>query len=270
MAIDLEALPAARGIYRIYRGRVSYIGLSDNIRQRLRQHLNNSACRSSIIIDIGRAKVSVLELLPKSSDRQLALREWYWFERFRQRGHILVNDPKTLGRTPSGQYYPRNESKRVSKRGAGMSAPATERTWPWSLGYVGVAIACFSAGFLGVKRIKQTLPSIADVPETPAVVVLDEGDRAETARFICNKLLRRGSRGESVATLQNRLQTLGYLKDRPDGIYGLGTQEAVEAFQSDRGLVADGVAGCRTQSALHDSSTTLYYDTPTAVTSDGG
>lgn len=67
------------------------------------------------------------------------------------------------------------------------------------------------------------------------------------------KLLRRGSRGETVRDLQRTLTGLGYPLEA-DGIFGPLTERAVRMFQKDRGLVADGIVGPRTASALRAAS----------------
>ena len=63
-----------------------------------------------------------------------------------------------------------------------------------------------------------------------------------------------GSRGSEVTAIQTRLAELGYFKDRIDGIFGSRTKAAVIAFQRDRGLTADGIAGKNTLAALGVSS----------------
>lgn len=64
------------------------------------------------------------------------------------------------------------------------------------------------------------------------------------------KVLRYGSRGEEVKELQQNLQTLGYLSDTPDGIFGNNTKNAVMAFQKANGLSVDGVVGSDTKKAI--------------------
>ncbi len=49
--------------------------------------------------------------------------------------------------------------------------------------------------------------------------------------------------------MQAMLNALGYTAGA-DGWFGIGTQEALEAFQTDKGLNADGVAGPMTIEAL--------------------
>lgn len=58
------------------------------------------------------------------------------------------------------------------------------------------------------------------------------------------EILKKGSRGESVKTLQAFFHLL------PDGIFGALTEEAVKEFQKSHGLTADGVVGPKTWKAL--------------------
>lgn len=60
--------------------------------------------------------------------------------------------------------------------------------------------------------------------------------------------IRLGSRGESVKTLQNKLNLIA------DGIFGPITQEAVRQFQYENGLVEDGIVGPKTWEKLGISS----------------
>ena len=54
--------------------------------------------------------------------------------------------------------------------------------------------------------------------------------------------LAKGSRGEAVKALQERLKELGFYTGKVDGDYGKGTLRAVTAFESRNGLAADGAA----------------------------
>jgi hypothetical protein len=64
--------------------------------------------------------------------------------------------------------------------------------------------------------------------------------------------LRRGDRGDAVLDLQRMLTAAGYPLAQ-DGRFGPATARAVERFQADRGLGADGVADRRTMDALAQS-----------------
>ena len=62
--------------------------------------------------------------------------------------------------------------------------------------------------------------------------------------------LRKGSEGDLVRELQERLIALGYDCGKPDGKFGTKTKNAVVRFQTDAGLDPDGVVGQKTWKAL--------------------
>ncbi len=62
-------------------------------------------------------------------------------------------------------------------------------------------------------------------------------------------LLKKGARGEDVYALQYLLRAHGY-SIAVDGIFGSGTESTVKAFQSSKGLIADGIVGSNTWSKL--------------------
>lgn len=62
--------------------------------------------------------------------------------------------------------------------------------------------------------------------------------------------LKLGDSGPDVAELQGKLQSLGFSPGAIDGQFGQATAAAVLAFQSSKGLLADGIAGPRTMSEL--------------------
>jgi hypothetical protein len=70
----------------------------------------------------------------------------------------------------------------------------------------------------------------------------------ETQPAPSRPVLRLGSRGESVKTLQSRLGV------RPTGWFGPVTRRKVRAYQRAHGLVADGVVGPLTWAALGQSA----------------
>ncbi|CAA0126388.1 Spore cortex-lytic enzyme [Halioglobus japonicus] len=64
------------------------------------------------------------------------------------------------------------------------------------------------------------------------------------------KTLRNGDKGADVERLQRKLEKKGFSPGDIDGVFGLGTDAAVRAFQASEGLLVDGVAGKRTLGAL--------------------
>ncbi len=61
---------------------------------------------------------------------------------------------------------------------------------------------------------------------------------------------RRGSSGDTVKQIQQKLSKLGYYTGSIDGIYGSKTEAAVKAYQRDYGLTVDGIAGTNTLASL--------------------
>lgn len=69
-----------------------------------------------------------------------------------------------------------------------------------------------------------------------------------------SQVLRRGSKSSSVLFLQRLLLSYLYPISNLDGIFGGETERAVKAFQSENGLVADGIVGANTWRKLFSST----------------
>ena len=67
-------------------------------------------------------------------------------------------------------------------------------------------------------------------------------------------VLKRGSSGPDVLTLQSTLKQLGFDPNGVDGTFGPGTEAAVKAFQQSKGLTPDGMVGPDTMAALQSSA----------------
>jgi peptidoglycan hydrolase-like protein with peptidoglycan-binding domain len=59
-----------------------------------------------------------------------------------------------------------------------------------------------------------------------------------------------GSQGDAVMRVQQALIDQGFDAGPVDGRFGRGTENAVKAFQTSRALMADGIVGDATWSAL--------------------
>ncbi len=66
--------------------------------------------------------------------------------------------------------------------------------------------------------------------------------------------LKPGASGNSVAILRNRLQAMGYLGRSATTTYDASIQQAIQVFQTDHGLTADGVAGPATIDEINKSA----------------
>lgn len=88
-----------------------------------------------------------------------------------------------------------------------------------------------------------------------------------TAAASSSTVLKRGSQGSTVRTLQSRLKEWGYYSGAVDGVYGSGTEAAVKKFQKKHGLAVDGIAGPATLRAIGISggSSTTSSNTSSSV-----
>ena len=122
-------------------------------------------------------------------------------------------------------------------------------------GVIVLVILAIALGFL----ISRMIPTIGEVqreksltptplPDIPANVMEVTPDPAGSTP---EPVLRTGSRGEDVKTLQGRLHDLGYYTSEIDGQFGAATKAAVIDFQKANGLDADGMVGSETKALLY-------------------
>lgn len=64
------------------------------------------------------------------------------------------------------------------------------------------------------------------------------------------EVLKSGSSGATVKTVQTKLKNWGYYSGSVDGIYGPKTVAAVKYFQRVNGLTQDGIVGAKTAAAM--------------------
>lgn len=83
-------------------------------------------------------------------------------------------------------------------------------------------------------------------PETWAALIESGFSLGDRLLYLCQPM----QRGDDVAELQRRLNTLGFDAGREDGILGPATESALGAFQRDAGLSTDRVCGPATVAAL--------------------
>ncbi len=63
-------------------------------------------------------------------------------------------------------------------------------------------------------------------------------------------VLKKGSSGDAVVTVQKKLKQWGYYNGAVDGVFGSQTEAAVIYFQRKNGLTPDGIVGKKTAAAL--------------------
>lgn len=107
----------------------------------------------------------------------------------------------------------------------------------------------YSAGLVvdGIYGVK-TKAALVKVLQRALKVTIDGVYGPETNRAIKN--LNKGSAGDAVKALQGLLVCNGYASAYVDGDYGDGTYNSVKAYQKSKKLLADGIAGKDTFSAL--------------------
>ncbi len=99
----------------------------------------------------------------------------------------------------------------------------------------------------------------ADAAWTPPTVTQEEMDAVQLGE----RILMRGTEGDDVRLVQQRLYDLGYLTDKVDGKFGLQTQKAVRAFQRAHKLEkVDGKVGRQTLAVLFGDDV-IALPTPT-------
>ena len=96
----------------------------------------------------------------------------------------------------------------------------------------------------------------------------------QSAEEDITQILKVGSKGPEVISLQRRLIDLKYLSGNADGIYGPGTALAVKEFQTKNKLSADGIAGKDTITRLNSvnaiaNSTSIIQPPPTPAPEPG-
>jgi hypothetical protein len=97
-------------------------------------------------------------------------------------------------------------------------------------------------------------PIITQAPITPSHKATTP-TMAHSATATPVMVLGRGMESDEVKALQEKLIELGYLKEgQADGVFGRGTEKAVEAFQEKNGLEDDGVAGEKTLTLLYSGN----------------
>lgn len=121
-------------------------------------------------------------------------------------------------------------------------------------GIIGIAVllaGCIVLATYMIPTIKEVQREMSLTP-TPLPPVPDTvREKPAESMVTPEPALHNGSQGEKVWKLQERLQALGYYMDAVDGQFGLGTRDAVIAFQQKNGLEADGYAGEETQRVLY-------------------
>lgn len=110
-------------------------------------------------------------------------------------------------------------------------------------------------------RATQNLLFSSDAKFNPNLMGGSGSSATATPAPATSEVLRLGSTGEAVRSLQTALRSLGYYSGEADGDFGESTQAAVRLFQTYNGISADGIAGARTFEALYGGNATPFPGT---------
>lgn len=88
-----------------------------------------------------------------------------------------------------------------------------------------------------------------EIPEQSEKTPTNENTEVQTANITLD-VLRSGSKGNQVRTVQRVLNARGYNCGNVDGIFGGRTEAATKIFQTDNGLTVDGIVGKNTWTKL--------------------
>lgn len=198
----------------------------------------------------------------------------------------IVRDTWTYDRTPMRNYYYNKAGYKFCVMGLTYSNSSPSTAWGTQTLYPGDSN-------YNVKRLKYMLTALYYDPgeisntydnvtvnavkafQSDYGLTVDGIVGSETYLFLKTaqimkydgyagtwRILNEGKRGDDVAQLQIRLYEMGYnIGASADGIFGAATKAAVQAFQSDNNLTADGIVGSATFTKLYNTShyQTRYY-----------
>lgn len=117
-------------------------------------------------------------------------------------------------------------------------------------------LTCFIC--LGLYRSPAN-PAIPDFNQKNLILT-----QASSTKVVQPTILRLGSKGSDVQTLQTQLKELGYYNGVVDGQYQETTKIAVAQFQKAQGLLADGIVGSTTTEKLQAAITAKQSFTASA------
>lgn len=196
-----------------------------------------SAINNTQPVEAPKGKVSII------INAQSKLLEVYSDEQLYKKYRIAVGKSKTP--TPIGEWNvvwkDYNWGTGFGTRWMGLNVPwgtygihGTNK--PWSIGQ-------FASH--GCIRLRNK-----DVEELFEWVPIGTPVRIEGRKTKVERTLKFKTSGSDVVALQLKLKELGYFQGRADGLYGTITEDAVKAYQADKGLTPTGIATKEFCSAL--------------------
>lgn len=100
-------------------------------------------------------------------------------------------------------------------------------------------------------QMDRGIPVSGAIDEMTYSSLMEQEGEADSQRSYGPYVYARGDHGAEIETLQKKLQSMGYLDDIADGIYGENTEEAVRKFQKEHGLSVSGSMDQKTINAVN-------------------
>jgi hypothetical protein len=185
-------------------------------------------------------------------------------------GRILRHRPDAEFNPSTGTYITRNSE-----------APRRRKVWPWIVLAFAAICLCYVAfnrndpvkdAPTGSPPVVQAMANTSKPTDNfkqnaaalnaptpspsmaPAVIITSAPSPTPTPTPVpaqSSSVLKYGSKGDAVKTMQTQLIELGYITlGKDDGAFGDGTLTAVKSFQKENGLESDGIAGEKTLALL--------------------
>lgn len=158
----------------------------------------------------------------------------------------VVNPPSSVWAIGSTGDKVREIQRIVGVAQDGIFGPATQQAviqWQSNLGLS-------ADGIWGPRTEEATNNLFAFLANLPAIEqIAPSNPFFDAVNEAMRQVVRPGAQGGNVKILQGALNGRGYALV-PDGVFGPRTEAAVRQFQSDRGLIVDGIVGPQTWTAL--------------------
>lgn len=100
-------------------------------------------------------------------------------------------------------------------------------------------------------QMDRGIPVSGAIDEMTYSALMNQGEEADSQRGYGPYVYARGDHGAEIEALQKKLQSMGYLDDIADGIYGENTEAAVREFQKEHGLSVSGSMDRKTIDAVN-------------------
>lgn len=100
-------------------------------------------------------------------------------------------------------------------------------------------------------QMDRGIPVSGAIDEMTYSALMNQGEEADSQRGYGPYVYARGDHGAEIEALQKKLQSMGYLDDIADGIYGENTEAAVRKFQKEHGLSVSGSMDRKTIDAVN-------------------